>query len=490
MMNNNETKNLRLRLYKAIENKKSTLRQIIRLIAEGALIKLENEQDFCSPLFVAAQAGRADIVRLLLDAGADVVDFVEDGWCCDGPHTALSVAALRGHTHVVQALIKAAEADKKRPDLEGALRSAVYAGNADIIRLLLDAGAEVDGPRMLIWSRLQKQLQLPRKDLPVSFMSMALHADRQDTIKLWRWCRVRQRRDESPLSLAIKTERRDIIDMLLDAGADINYIAHEHDSPLGLAARIGNTELMQHLIDRGANVNGAKAVLHTPLIAAAREGCVESVRFLLDHGADVNAGTASCTPLTAAARYAKEQFVPVARILLEAGADVNAVAGLYTPLTAAVNAECIDGTRLLLDAGADVNKAIGRNTPLIIAAETGNTELVRLLLDAGADVNKASKATTPLIAAASIGGNAQTVKLLLDAGADVNRASEDATPLIAAAFNHGNVQTVKLLLKAGADVNAEADGQTALSVAVARVDLPLAHCLRRAGAINKQEKIL
>ncbi len=483
-MNDEKIRNFRLRLYKAIEDQNSTLKQIIRLIAAGALIKLDDEQDFCSPLFVAAQAGRADIVRLLLDAGADVVDFADDGWCCDGPRTALSVAALWGHTEVVQVLMKAAEADKKRLDLEGALRSAVYAGNVDIVRQLIAAGAEVDGPRMWCWRTLQRRLRLPREGLPMSLMSLGILAERKDTISIWRWCRKKQPWEETPLSLAIKIERWDIIDLLLDAGADINIIAHEHDNPLGLAARIGDTELMQHLIDRGADVNGAPDV-YTPLVAAAQEGCAGSVRFLLDHGADVNAVAKGYTPLSAGARHAHEQFVPIARILLDAGADVNAVAGLYTPLVAAATAECIDGVRLLLEVGADVNRATRKYTPLIVAARTGNTELIRLLLEAGADVNAEAGSNTPLVIAA-YEGKIEIVRLLLEAGADVNRATQGATPLIAAASHAGNAQVVKLLLEAGANVNAEADGKTALTVALARGDLALAHSLRRAGAIDRR----
>ena len=551
----NSLDKLRVRLYEAIENENSTPEQIRQLIDAGALRKLTNKEEksfFRSPLYIAAQAGRADVVKLLLDAGADVVDFVGDGWYdgCNGgprdgwygygPRTALSVAALRGHTDVVQTLIKVAEADEKRLDLEGALRSAVYAGNVDIIRQLLEAGAEIDCPQMCRWSRWHRFLRLKRDE---TFISLFIKAERQDRINFLRWSRIYDHDEETPLSLAIKTERWDIIDLLLDAGAEINLAANEYDTPLGLAARIGDTELMQHLIDRGADVHGAKAA-RTPLIAAAWEGCVESVRFLLE-------ARDYYTPLSAGARYANEQFVPIARILLDAGADVNKATWKYTPLIAAAKAANGDGVRLLLEAGADVNKATWKYTPLIAAAKTGNTELVRLLLEAGADVNLPSRFTTPLIAAAEgshtdvlrillaagadlsdeadgntpliaaakVGftegvrlllaagadvnlstfsytpliaaaraRNTELVRLLLEAGADVNRASEDATPLIAAASNNRNIQTAKLLVEAGADVNAEADGKTALTIAVARVDPPLAHFLRRAGASDGRGK--
>ena len=446
-MNKESTKKLRVRLYRAIEDKNSTPEQIRKLIAEGALKTLtdEEEEHFRrSPLYIAAQTGRVDLVQLLLDAGVDVVDFVDDGRSRRGPCTALSVAALWGYTDVVKLLLKTAEVSNKRPDLEGALCSAVYAGNVDIIRQLLAAGAEVDCPRMLRLSQWQRRMRLSKEN---SLISLIIKSKRRDKINFWRLCREKQPWEETPLSLAIKTERWDIIDMLLDAGSDINLVAHEYDTPLGLAARTGDTELMQHLIDRGADINGATDA-YTPLIAAAKEGCEESVRFLLNHGTDVNAAAKGYTPLSAGARYANEHFVPIARILLDAGADVNAAAGKYTPLAAAAKAASTDGVRLLLDAGADVNRATEEYTPLIAAARTGNTGLIRQLLEAGADVNAAAGWRTPLIIVAY----------------------------------EGKIEMIRLLLEAGANVNAEACGKTALTVALERGDLALAHFLRAAGA--------
>ncbi len=486
------TKKLRIRLYKAIENETSTPEQIRQLIDAGALRKLtdKEEKSFCrSPLYTAAQAGRADIVQLLLDVGADVVDFVDDGWYDgydSGPCTALSIAALWGHTDVVQTLIKAAEADEKRLDLEGALCSAVYAGRIDIIRQLLEAGAEVNCPRMWrrnYWRRFQR---LAREETFISLYK----SESPDKINFLRWVRREDSDEETPLSLAIKTERWDIIDLLLDAGAEINLAAHGHDTPLGLAARIGDTELMQHLIDRGADVNGAPDA-DTPLVSAAKDGCVESVRFLLDHGADVNAEARDYTPLIAGARYANEPFVPIARILLDAGADVNKATWKYTPLIAAVKAANRDDVRFLLEAGADVNKTAEGYTPLIVAAMIGcNQDIVRLLLDAGADVNAKTGFYTPLIGAVE-SGNIEIVRMLLEAGADVHATTKYHAPLVSAVKRKeeaGGPEVINLLLEAGADVNAEADGETALMVARSRGDLALAHFLRRAGAIDKPRK--
>ena len=404
---------LRTRLYAAIENEKCTLGRIRRLIADGAL-EASKEDDWRerSPLYLAAQAGRMDVVQLLLEAGEDPTDPPNKddvrSWDKKTPRTALSVAALWGHTDIVQMLLDAGKAAKKRPDLEGALCSAVYAGRVDLVRLFLEAGAAVD--------------------------------PEPDEESCWR-------DNETPLSLAIKTERRELLDLLLDAGANINRNTGKN-TPLCLAARANDLELMQHLIDRGADVNGATEE-YTPLIAAAKEGFEESVRFLLAHGADVNLATQRYTPLAAGAWVRNDRFVPIARVLLEAGADVNRVAGNYTPLIDAAEAELTEGVRLLLEAGADPNKPTRKYTPLIAAAEGNNTEVTRMLLDAGADVNLATEYATPLIAAAYDGYYIENLHVLLAAGADVNAVANGKNAR-ENALDEGNVRGAHVLRLADA----------------------------------------
>ncbi len=405
---------LRMRLYEAIRDKSSTTEQIRQLIAAGASLNNRNNQ--LPPLFVAAKAGRTDIIQILLDA--------DEG--------------------------------KKRTRPEMALAYAVYGGHGNIVRTLFDAGADANTEVTV------EEITHTRK-----------------------YGKTRESGTIPLLFLAIMTERQDIIDLLLDAGANINCKTEEH-TPLSLVVCTGDLKLMQHLIDRGADVNGSTEG-YTPLIAAAKEGCEEGVRFLLSHGADANAGTAKYTPLTAAAEGAQKDIL---RILLEAGANVNAgtINENHTPLTAAARTGFTEGVRLLIDAGADVNLPSLFYTPLAAAAEGSHADILRILLAAGADLSGEADGNTPLIAAAKAGFT-EGVRLLLDAGADVNLSTLSYTPLIAAAMS-GNTRIVRMLLDAGADVNAEAGGsrETALMAALGQNHLSLARRLRRAGAIDHPKK--
>lgn len=97
----------------------------------------------------AAEAGRVDEVRRLLQNGAGVNEKIDDL----GGLNALMLAARRGHLEVVKVLLKAG-AD---PNAFGAtdygktpLASAITTGkrNVNIVRLLLNAGADPNKPRL------------------------------------------------------------------------------------------------------------------------------------------------------------------------------------------------------------------------------------------------------------------------------------------------------------------------------------------------------
>jgi ankyrin repeat protein len=92
-----------------------------------------------SALAWAAMQGRVDLARLLLDGGADV----------DGKNSlgmaSLALAAQKGHSNIVELLIsRGAEIDLLNglPPSQTALINAVWQGQVDITRILLDAGAD------------------------------------------------------------------------------------------------------------------------------------------------------------------------------------------------------------------------------------------------------------------------------------------------------------------------------------------------------------
>ncbi|NGP54014.1 ankyrin repeat domain-containing protein [Thioalkalivibrio sp. XN8] len=91
-----------------------------------------------TPLLVGAAKGRADAIKLLLDAGADAADADAYGW------TPLMRAVSAGHVAAVDALLGSERANLEAREESGAtaLHIAAGRGYTEIVRRLLDAGAE------------------------------------------------------------------------------------------------------------------------------------------------------------------------------------------------------------------------------------------------------------------------------------------------------------------------------------------------------------
>ena len=148
-----------------------------------------------------------------------------------------------------------------------------------------------------------------------------------------------------------------------------------------------STELLNLLVNAGADVNMQGDMGWTALHQAAAGGHPEVLKLLVDAGADVNMVTGMGS--TALYLAAQNGHTVVINLLVNAGADVNMQSGEGgTALRVAAQKGHTEVVKLLVDAGADVNMQNGEGwTALHVAAQKGHTEVVKLLVDAGADVN-------------------------------------------------------------------------------------------------------
>jgi ankyrin repeat protein len=280
---------------------------IIRLLLENGANINQEEKYGQNALILASENGQKATVRMLIEAGACVNE---------GGMTPIQVASKQGHKGIVEMLIQAGA--KVNSGYQLALHCALEEGHEDVVRTLILAGADVN-------------LE--------AGMGTALHA-----AALWR-C------------------PGETLELLIDAGADVNKLAQEHGTVLQVA-------VAAYTIEASA---------------------LEAVRILIRAGANVNLVQGEYgTALQAAAYLNRPKIVEE---LIDAGADVNKVGGEYdTALRAAVfswydhNSECcIDIVQMLIRAGADVNLKGGKDTtPLEEALACGRTEIAQILLDAGA----------------------------------------------------------------------------------------------------------
>ncbi|RYO99982.1 hypothetical protein DL766_000358 [Monosporascus sp. MC13-8B] len=271
----------------------------------------------------------------------------------------------------------------------------------------------------------------------------------------------------TPLQQACLRNYPEVVEALLDAGANIEAGPPSYSPPLVFAAGKGHIAVMKVLLDRRPNINASKENGWTALHAASFNGHALVVRLLAQHGADIAALYENTrTPLHKAAEVG---HVEVAAALLEAGADVNERTNEgFTPLFLAAREGKEAVAKLLLERGCRVDAhSINGRMPLHIAATNGHHPLVELLLLNGAPMEaKLDGAALTALHHAASEGFANIVHTLLNYGANIEATSRDgSTPLHLAAAN-GHWKVVKLLLDRHANCKARNnDKKTPLTLA-------------------------
>ena len=227
---------------------------------------------------------------------------------------------------------------------------------------------------------------------------------------------------------------------LIDGVTIINNNDDYDMSPLAHACFYGNPELVQILLDNGANINQPAGHLdrNTPLMIASEWGQADVIRVLLGHGANLEDKIQifEYTPLIAACNngHDKEEAVTV---LLEAGADMMARDNSgRTCIHLAAYKNNINIIRLLVSKGMDVNiqNSISGNTPLhmvcMVSPSNNKVETARVLLELGADINAQDiMGNTPLHQACRDRIDPGLIEFLIANGANVGISnSQGQTP--------------------------------------------------------------
>jgi ankyrin repeat protein len=127
-----------------------------------------------------------------------------------------------------------------------------------------------------------------------------------------------------PLMMACLSGKTEVVALLLNAGADANEVSGYLQTPLGIAAWVGNERAVELLLARGASVAGVArgdpSKRYPPLVSAARSGVASPglLRRLIAAGADVNAPDDEGTTPLGAARAARR--ADLVDLLIRAGA--------------------------------------------------------------------------------------------------------------------------------------------------------------------------
>ena len=199
--------------------------------------------------------------------------------------------------------------------------------------------------------------------------------------------------DEAKLWYYSKCGKTEEVCRLLHIGlVNVNLISEggRESTPLYEAADRGHKEVVQLLLNAGADPDKGTVHGKTPLQVAANRAQKEVVLLLLNAGADPDrVDHAGRTPIDVASYLGHKD---VLKVLLDRGADPNKANSWgynFTPLHQAAINNCPDAIKLLINCGADLNGVDKRGqTPLHSATIWGQKAAVQALLARGADPNK------------------------------------------------------------------------------------------------------
>jgi ankyrin repeat protein len=475
------------------------------LIDHGADINYHNNYEG-SVLSVAAWEGHIDIARILLDRGADI----ELGAGKDAYGTPLHHACWQGNKEMATLLLDhGAKLESVDNTDETPLCFAVKEGQTDLVRFLLDRGADPNKGGPVASAALENRIEIAqllldrgaeagkaihyaaeKGNLPLVQLLLRYPVDRS----------LRNDESRTPLHLAAMCrddERLDqyckIVDLLLEHGYSLEDGSSGGRKVIHLA---GNRAMLEHLLKRGADIdtrttsNGV-----TALHLACSYKDVDRVKFLLDHGADVNAAdNDGGTPIHTVIQESDERSKAIVALLVERGAALDVFAraqlgqtekvlamldekpdlvrargrGGQTLLHVAAGRGDLELVKTLLSRGADLElkDRWGGWTPLHCAACEGRTAVVEYLIQQGAKVEVPGVYNQGILFTAAMQGHAEVVRLLCAAGANVEATTDwGYSPLVSAA-GEGHREVVKALLDAGANINQICKGSSALYRAV------------------------
>jgi len=391
-----------------------------------------------SPLVLAIEKGSAAMVNQLLEAGANPETLDKAG------QSALMLAAQSGELSNVRALIESGASIDRTDEHFGqtALMFAARAGQKSIVDYLLTQGADPDARTdtgdIPDWVAPNSQRGF---GFGIGIIRGGTPADRG-------------RREPvpggmTPLLYAARHGYTEIVDLLLQQGADIQLSEANNISPLLMAVENNQVETATLLIAQGADLDQQDWYGRSPLWEAI------NVRNLYIHN-DLFDNFVNN----------RNELLELIKLLVEKGANINVRTSESPPIRHHLLS--ITGTLEWVD--------FTGQTPFIRAARAGDMAVLELLLHHDADPLITTYAgTNALMAAAGINWVvSQTwtessenllaaVKLCFELRMDVNHVNSMGLAAIHGAANRGSNEIIEFLVENGARLDImDNEGRTPL----------------------------
>lgn len=272
-------------------------KSIDRLIKAGKLNVNAYVVNHQSALAVSAAYGYIDVMKCLIENGADV-NLQNEG---DLGYTPIEEAARAGQVEAIKLLLENnAQIDKGNTIDTNALIGACISAEKEALELLLAHKADIN------------------------------HVDNSGQTALHYLCRFATQWGSWTLTETIDGVTKElenprfkqhtaIFNILLNNGADVNKFTNYGLTPLHWAADSDTHSFIAPLIRKGAKVNVQNSRGYSPLHAAAEKGNLLSCKELIENGADIDiVDNDGFTPILGATC---SQNIELVKFLLERGAN-------------------------------------------------------------------------------------------------------------------------------------------------------------------------
>lgn len=448
------------------------------LLQKGA--RPDTVGDLGSPLQMAISHGDTAIFRLLLEAGADPRILVRDrilfppgvrefGGQYWNSIPLLFEAAIQPNPAFAKTLLERG-ADPKIVKL--GISAAIVAArfdNLSVFRLIVDSLGGMTIPesqRIAAHASLHGAFtmldELRNRGIPSNPDSLckglALAIENRDTARLKAFLAHGAPLDPrsptyfTPLLRAIEADFRQVFDLLLDKGANVDAQDKEGVSAVHLAAKKSDSTWLKRLLVKGADLH----VTNSDGQNALYDASAENVPMLLAGRIKVDVlDKKRVSPLVSACRNSRWN---VAMLLLEEGADVRPMSsGGQTALSCAIAAHRLDEARLILDHGGNINAVPPVGTTILqesIQQDFRNDAQELLwLLRHGADPSLPdSSKRTPVEMAAAMAKWVELALLVRHGAKD--EIKPYAARLVAAAVELDNDSLLAILVNHGCSLDA------------------------------------
>ena len=442
------------------------------------------------PLQLAAKAGRSEHVALLLQHGADPgagTSIV----------TPLSDAIDASEDRCAAMLVRAGAPLELRGGWSALVRAA-FRGLPETVRAVLERGGDVESRDSIEAALLRLKDEIRNKSGMAKLEALAKGFGEVETHGVVSSVSFDPRRlvdavgrdPEQPAAVgtyasstaaivAAGEGHREVLETLVDAGADLSACDDSGLTPKQAAVAGGHPALAEWIVERGGGAPSMPPEKALPL--AIEAGDLDAVNRLLEGGADVDARdvrrrTAGRTPLITALVAGQQA---ITERLLNAGADPERrdaekksrppyplecvrpqdirdedFRRWMTPLMFAATLDQGEAVQRLAALGVDLDaRDVSRRTALMMAATNGCAAATRALLEAGAGLHVSGPNRESALSLAVGYDHSECATVLLAAGGDADEVA-DGQPLLHQAILLGNDAIVGALLDAGADPTA------------------------------------